>query len=160
MAKPTVPIPYGFDSAGFRQAIRFAMQMGAPPDPDKRPKFLPKAEGRTYYRNGVEIPTPRTDRDGRPLDPTIEMVETKPEPVTDVDCAIEIVTAESDELPVGNFRPTKAVVTFLDDEYAKVADCREMVYNGDRYVYGYEPELNGLFDVGVHTQVYYAVDDT
>ena len=61
-------------------------------------------------------------------------------PVTKrVDCAVEFERADAEELPVGNFRPTKATVTLLDEEYDQVKGARELVYNGDRYVYGYEP---------------------
>ena len=63
-------------------------------------------------------------------------------------------------MPVGNFRQTKAVVTLLDTEYAKVTGCREMNYNGDRYLYGYEPEVNGLFGIDVHTMIFYALDES
>jgi hypothetical protein len=164
---PNLGIPVGFDGEGFRNAIKFAMQMGTPtlpdgsPDPDKRPIFIKKVAARIYKdAAGNVIPPPRVDRDGRPFDPTIQVEESRPDPITDADCAVEVDRADADELPVGNFRPTKAVVTLLDVDYERVKDCRELVYNGDRYVYGYEPENNGLFDVGVHTMIYYAVDET
>lgn len=150
----------GFDSETFRNAIKFAMQMGTPPDPDRRPKFVKRSNIRTYWRNGVELlETPRMGREGEPLDADIEIKVVPPE-LIEVDCAIEIVLADADELPVGNFRQTKAMVTFLDDDYAKIEGCKEMTYNGDQYLYGYEPEANGMFDVGVHTIVWYALDES
>lgn len=163
---PDLGIDAGFDPAEFRRSIHFAMQMGTPPDPDKRPKFLKKSTSRTYWQNGVQLgSTPRLDRDGKPLDPTIEVrrgatTEYKMPDDSAVDCAIEVARADSDELPVGNFRPTKIVVTLLDDEYEVVRECRELIYNGDRYQFGYEPEAYGLFSVGVHTMIFYAIDES
>lgn len=161
MAEPdsSLGISADFDAAGFRNAIRFAMEMGLNPDPSRRPTFIRKSSSRVYKKNSVVISTPRLDRDGRPLDPEVEVVRPADVEVS-VDCAIEVQRADAEELPVGTFRPTKVVATLLDDQYEEVKDCREMLYNGDRYVYGYEPESNGLFDVGVYTIIFYAVEDT
>jgi hypothetical protein len=157
---PSLGIPVGFDSQGFRNAIGFAMQMGTPPDPARRPKFIKRSNLRTFWKDGVELPAPpRMGRNNEPLDPDVEVRITEPEAIT-VDCAIEIDAADADELPVGSFRPTKVICTLLDDAYARVEGCKELVYNGDRYLYGYEPEANGLFDVGVHTIVFYALDES
>lgn len=163
MATPNqgLGITADFDSQGFRDAIRFAMQMGTPPDPDKRPKFRRKNTARTYWKDGVQLTsTPRTGREGEPLDAEIEVRMGTPVVLSNVDCAVEIELADADELPVGNFRQTKAVVTFLDDEYKLIQGCKEMLYNGDEYRYGYEPEANGLFDVGVHTIIWYCLDES
>ena len=167
MANPSVPgFQVDFPADQFRNAITFAMQMGLPTlpdgsqDPDKRPIFVPKSTGKKYYMGGTEIPKPRVDRDGRPLDPTITVVDDQAEPIRDVNCAVEITEVGANEVPVGNFRPTKATVTVLDIEYPKVANCREMIYNGDRFLYDYEPENNGLFSVGVHTLIFFALGDT
>jgi hypothetical protein len=156
---PSLGISVDFDSQGFRDAIHFAMEMGAAPDPTLRPTFIFKSTVQSYRKNGVPVPDPRLDRDGKPLDPDIEAVETSGNRVQ-VDCAIEIIRADADELPVGNFRPTKAVVTLLDEEYAQVKGCREMVYDGDRYLFGYELEALGLFDVGTFTLIFYCLDDS
>lgn len=157
---PALGLSAAFDSTGFRNAIRFAMQMGTNPDPDRRPQFIRRSSVKTYWLDGVQLPDPpRMDRDGKPLNPDIE-VRREADQFLAVDCAIEVVKADAEELPVGNFRPTKLMVTLLDDQYAQVEGCREMVYNGDRYVFGYEPESNGLFDVGVYTLIFYAKDES
>jgi hypothetical protein len=156
---PALGISADFDGDQFRNAIRFAMQMGTPPEVGKRASFVFKSAGRTYWKDGVEQISPRLDRDGKPLDPTIQVINTAPV-VKTVDCAVEIVRADADELPVGNFRPTKAVVTLLDEQYDQVKGCRELLFNGDRYLYGYEPEGLGLFDVGINTMIFYATDET
>ena len=155
---PSFGIPVGFDSQGFRNAIGFAMQMGAPPDASRRAKFIKRSNLRTFWKDGEELTAPpRMGRNNEPLDPDIEVRIADPETIS-VDCAIEVEAADADELPVGSFRPTKVVCTLLDDQYALVEGCKELVYNGDRYLYGYEPELVGLFDDGVHTIVVYALD--
>lgn len=159
-------IEAGFDPVEFRNAIHFAMQMGTPPDPDMRLKFMRQPAGRTYWKDGVQLnTTPRTDRDGKPFDPDIEVRKPAPEAYTmpgggQVDCAIEVTRADADELPVGNFEPTKLIITLLDEEYAVVKDCRQVVYNGDLYRFGYAPEALGLFSVGVNTMIFYAENES
>lgn len=157
---PSLGISVDFDSDGFRKAIAFAMQMGINPDPDRRPIFVKRSNAVTYWKDGTElVAPPRLDRDGNPLDPDVEVRRAADENI-EVDCAIEVERAEADELPVGNFRPTKVVATLLDSEYQKIKTCRELLYNGDRYIFGYEPESTGLFDVGVYTMIFYARDES
>ena len=155
-------IPYAFNADQFRDAITFAAQMGAPPDPALRAKFVKPVTGKTYWKDGVELSEPPLmGRDGQPLDADVEVRRPDPEIVEDANCAIEIERVTNvDELPVGKFLNTRAVVTLLDVDYAKIQGCKEMRYNGDRYAYGYEPEALGLFDVGVHTVIYYAIDES
>jgi hypothetical protein len=157
---PALGISADFDGDQFRDSIRFAMQMGTPPEVGKRASFVFKSTGRTYRKGGQELASPpRLDRDGKPLDPNVEVINIPPV-IKIVDCAVEVVRADADELPVGNFRLTKAVVTLLDEQYDQVKGCRELLFNGDRYLYGYEPEGLGLFDVGINTMIFYATDET
>jgi hypothetical protein len=158
---PTLGFPTAFDKTGFEHAIRFAMQMGTPNDPDRAPVFIKKVTTLTYFEGSTEVAASslRLDRDGRPLNPNIRVQKAADQSVT-VDCAIEVARADADELPVGSFRPTKVIATLLDDDYALIDGCRELRYNGDTYIYGYEPEAYGLFDAGVHTIVFYALDES
>lgn len=158
---PALGLSATFDSQGFRNAIRFAMEMGAPPDPALRPTFVFPPSGTTYRKNGIDIAASdvRRDRDGHPLDPDIETIQT-PGARIQVDCAIEIMRADANEIPVGSFRPTKAVITLLDEEHEQVKGCREVIYNGDRYAFGYEPDAIGLFDVGTFTMIFYAIEES
>ena len=176
MAKPdpNLGIPANFPEQTFRNAIHFAMQMGTNPLLDKdgklerAPTFVIPGDGWSYLDQDGHViwaegdplaGKPRTDQDGQPLDPDIEVVE---DPDTEItrDCAIEVTRADADELPVGNFRPTKVVVTLLDDDYLAVKDARRLLYNGDEYIFGYEPESVGLFEVGVYTLIFYALDES
>jgi len=156
-----------FDPAAFRTAIQNAMQMGSPPDSTVSAVFVFPETGEVIYKkNGSEIMPPPLDLDGIPFDPLVERIIAPPKRVAvgtgpnDVHCAIEMMKADADEIPVGSFRPVKAVVTFLDEDYAKVVGCREMILNGDTYVYGYEPGAMGLFEVGVNQMIFYAKQET
>lgn len=161
MATPdgSLGINASFDADQFRSAIKFAMQMGSPPDSDKQVYFISKSSAATYFKNGFEVTGIRLDRDKMPLDPDVE-VRTAADVEIQVDCAIEVVRADTNEIPVGNFGDTKAVVTLLDVDYEQVKDCQEIRFNGDIYQRGYEPDGLGLFDVGINTIIYYALQET
>lgn len=158
---PSLGISANFPSDDFTSAIRFAMQMGAPPDEALRVTFVFASTGRTYRKGTTVLAETdvRLDRSGEPLDPEVTWTETPPRRAQ-VDCAIEIERADANELPVGNFRPTKATVTVLDEQHEQVKGCREIVYNGDRYLFGYEPDALGMFSVGVFTMIFYALDES
>lgn len=159
---PALGISVDFPELDFRNGITFAMQMGKPNDPELVPTFGFVATGEKTYRRGTEVLDPasvRKDRDGRPLDPTIRVFQA-PAVRIEVDCAIEVTPVNAEELPVGNFRPSKAEVTVLDTEWQKIRGCRDMKYNGDTYLFAFEPEVNGLFGVDVHTLVFYALKDS
>lgn len=156
-------IAANFQAQEFRNAVRFSMQMGAPTNPAKRAQFIKRSSVRTYWKDGIQLAgPPAMGRQGEPLDPDVEVRVAAPTIVTDVDVAIEISPARSDELPaspVGNFTTTKAEVTVLDVDYVKIDGFREMLYNGDTYLFGYEGQLNGLFGVDVHTLLFFALDE-
>jgi hypothetical protein len=159
---PALGIAVDFPELDFRNGINFAMQMGRPNDPELAPTFGFLPTGEVSYRRGTTLLDPdtvRKDRDGRPLDPTIRVFQAPAVRLT-VDCAIEINPVDAEELPVGNFRPSRANVTVLDTEWRKIHGCRDMKYNGDTYLFAFEPEVNGMFGVDVHTLVFYALKDS
>lgn len=150
-----------FPTATVRNAFLFAMQVGKPADPTRQVRFLRRSGAVTYQRNGVPIPIAdvRRDRDGKPLDPNIRVVRLPDEEVR-VDVAIELAEARAEELPVGNFRPVKATVTLMRQEYEQIVGCRELIYNQDRYGFGYELDATGLFDLTVHTLIFFALNES
>lgn len=151
-----------FPEADFVNGIRFAMQMGKHPDPERQVYFIRKVPGATYWRNNVQLnSTPEVDRDGTPLDPTIEVRRADDE-ILRVDYAVEVTETIKGyaDTGVGIIKPTKITITLLGPDYAQVKDCRECSYNGDRFVYSYEPEADGLFEVAIHQLVFIAKDDT
>lgn len=157
---PALGISVDFPETDFRNAISFAMQMGAPPDLNAQAVFVFKSTGRTYMQNGSPVLNPRLDRDGRPLDPEVAVVEI-PGVQVKADCAIAMESSQGiqGEGPVGQFPTTRAVVTLIDDQYAKVKGCREMIFDGDHYLFGYERDVVGLFAVGVYTLVFNVIDE-
>lgn len=140
-----------FDLAQFNTAIRFAMQMGKPTNAEDQPEFrFPKT---ISYPPGTAV-----DEDGIAFDPTIARTTTQPPPVK-VDCAFEFSDATPDELPVGTFRPTKVIITLLEEEYQQVADAEEVVIGGDRYYLSHEHPPLGLFDASIRQLTAYAIDE-
>ena len=157
---PSLGFSSAFDSSLFNNAIRFAMQMGAPLQEELRPTFVFASAGVSYWRGEDEVLNPRVDRDGSPLDPEIEERQVPPRRIQ-VDCAVEVERgALAGETPVGNFQQTRLVVTLLEEQYAQVKGCASCEYNGDNYLYAFEPDNFGLFDAGVHTLIFNAEDET
>ena len=158
---PSLGISVDFPEETFRNAVTFAMQMGTPPAINAQAVFVFKSTGRSYERLGVPVTNPRMDRDGRPLDPEVKTVEIPPRTVQ-VNCAIVMEAGArgvSTESPVGAFLGTRAVVTLLDDQYLLVKGCRELIFDGDHYLFGNERDVNGLFGVGIYTLVFNAIDE-
>lgn len=158
---PTLGISVNFPTETFNNAIRFAMQMAAPMEEYKRVTFIMPVSGLpTYWKNGNPVNSPRVDRDGNPLDAEIERRDPVPEEIQ-VDCAWEIVGGGGDdETPVGAFQQTRLVVTLLEEQYQEIVGCQAVRYNGDDYLYAYEPDNYGLFDAGVHTLIFTAKEET
>lgn len=161
---PALGITADFPTETVRNAFLFAMQMGKPNDVARQVKFIKRSPGRRYFLGSVEQFQPpagtlRLDRDGRPLNPEIR-VEQTPDSEIAVDVAIELTEATADELPVGNFRPVKATVTLMTQEYDLIKGSRELKYNNDRYGFGYELDANGLFDLTVHTLIFFAINES
>lgn len=158
---PALGINVDFPAETVRNGLLFAMQMGAPNAASERVKFIRKDASLRYYLNDVEVfpPDIKIDRDGRPLNPEIVMVPVEDQEI-EVDCAIEIEEVTADETPVGNFRPVRATVTLMQEEYEQVDGCRELAYNNDRYGYGWEPDSIGLFGMNFHVMIFFALDET
>lgn len=164
---PALGIPAGFDSSQVRNALLFAMQMGTPNKETERVRFVKKSPGRRYFLDDVEkFPPPlgdlRLDRDLKPLNPNI-VVQVDDDVPIPLDVSIEITQVNAEELPVGSFRPVKAEVTMMQQEYDQmVAEQagKEMLYNNDRYGYAYETEAIGLFDMTFHVLIFYAIDES
>lgn len=153
-----IQTPVSFDSDAFKGAIRYAMQMGAPAEAGQQATFVFADSSPTYWKNGQELLTaPRLDRDGKPLDPEVEVRATAGAEVA-VDCSVAFTERDTDETPVGMLGSTKVEVTLLGEQYALVKGARSLRFNGDDYVFGYEHNM-GLFDVAVHVMVFYPKDE-
>jgi hypothetical protein len=157
---PALGFVVDFPTDLFNNAIKFAMQMGTPNEESKRVTFVFSGNGSTYWKNGTELsPPPALDLDGHPYDPEVEVRKTA-DVTLQVDCAVEVKEVlPRPEDPVGTFQHTELTVTLLEAEYQQVVGCKAVTYNGDRYVYSFEPTNYGLFDANVHQMVFTSEDD-
>lgn len=140
----------GFNSAEFRDAIHFAMKMGAAPEVDEQAIFhFATASAFTAPADGADVP----------FDPSAVITTTTPDPVK-VDCAIEYLDSENQPTSFGLMAPTRIVVTLLDVDYEQVQDAAYVVIHGDRYDYRRTEPPAGLFDVGLYTMHFTARNET
>lgn len=140
-----------FNSSEFRAAIRFAMEMGAAPDPAKRLSF--------HFPSVLTYNAP-VDGDHVPFDPNATVTKVEPTPLTGIDCAVEYFDAENQPTNFGMLAPSRITVTLLDEEYEKVQGCAYVVAHGDRYDYRRTEPPSGLFDVGVYILHFTARSET
>jgi hypothetical protein len=136
--------PSGFNSADFRTAIRFAMNMGTPTDPAKQVTFLfPE----------VDVFAPH-DPAAHPYD-----WSSTPTAVTSPARQVTVLAAVSyggpplvEGTPMGQFDQEKLTLTLLDQDYALVVGATEVLVGGVHYVIDPPGAMPvGLFDVTVYT---------
>jgi hypothetical protein len=134
-------------AAEFRADIGAVSMMGLPEDPALRPIFHFE-DGRTYANE---------DSAGRPWDWTAS--PTDPEPpagitagngVGEVLVAVEAREGETDETTAGTYEADEYILTFLDDEWAKVSQFTWVSLGGRRFKRGKTVNPIGLNDVTVH----------
>lgn len=133
-----------FPTAGgatrFREGIKFAMDMAAPPEEENRA---------TFYFPSQLVYTGPTDDEGVPFDPDTSVVREQPDPVR-VACAIEYYDAQGELLSgFGIVSPTRLAILLLDHEYELIKGCAFVVVGGEKYVYRRTEAPTGLFDVGI-----------
>lgn len=142
----------GFNGAEFRDAIHFAMQMGAAPDEAEQVKFhFPSV---LTYNTGAPH-----DGLGVPFDPNATVTSTAP-PAVHVDCAVEYFDKEDQPTSFGLMAPSRIAITLLDVDYVTVKDCSYVVVHGDRYDYRRTEPPGGLFDVGLYVMHFSAENET
>lgn len=134
------PIP-GFDPDGFRDAIRFAMTMGAPLDADQQA---------TFYFPKTAVTTGVVDAQGVPYSPDTAVTKQSPKQPVKVACGVEDASGSADETSLGDFGDG-IIITLLDTEYAQVVGFEYVAYKGVRYDFRRElPDAAALGPVGVH----------
>lgn len=136
----------GFDAAGFRDGIRFAMNMGAPPVVGDQVKF---------YFAPTSTTSASKDDTGLPFNPAVAPTVTTPTPVS-VPCSVEFARQEGEHDRIGYVVPSRLRVMLLDADFDLVEGCAYLVYGGDRYDFRYEEPPTGLFDVGIHVLIFVA----
>ncbi len=130
----------GFSAAEFREAIHFAMTMGAPPDTENQVVFS-WAPTRTYdAANPSDAPYDWTDA---------PLTSTSPAPVTLTAVAVEFSpVADGTGTPMGRFDQSKGMLTILDEDYVAVATADRVSFGGRTYMLQ-EATPIGLFEVTV-----------
>lgn len=151
MAKPPASygIPYQFDAARFRNAIRFVFEMEQPPEPGLRITF--------FFDDTVTYGGPK-DSENVPFDPNQAPTRVSRTPVS-VPCDVTFKNQNDEITPFGTVVPARIHVLLLDVDYIQVKDASFCVINGDRYLRHYEEPSFGLFDVGLHTLVFTAENE-
>ena len=139
-----------FNAAEFRDAIAFAMTMGAAVDVGERATFhFPKTLVYNAPADGAQVP----------FDPAATVTASEP-PAIQVNCAIDYFDAENQPTSFGLLSPSRLTITLLDEDYAKVKDSSYVVVHGDRYNYRRTEPPSGLFDVGIYTMHFTAQNET
>src|SRR5438309_2807566 len=113
----------GFDARAFRQNIRFVMQMGTPPLEGEQAAF--------YFPSQLVYNTP-VDADDVPFDPSATVTRIVP-PAVKVPCAVEYKDVNGELTDFGVITPSKASITLLDEDYAKVKGCSYVVLRGEKF---------------------------
>lgn len=133
----TIP---GFDPDEFRNALRFAMDMGAPNDAAQRATF--------YFPKTVTATGP-TDASGAPYSPDAAVTRAQSKPPVTVSCAIEDAAGSADETRIGRFGDG-IIITLFDEEFAQVTGFEFVGYRGLRYDYDRELLGSSLGSVDIH----------
>lgn len=131
----------GFDPDAFRDGIRFAMDLGAPPDASLQATFVfPK----------VKTTTGPVNAQGVPLDPSARATFAPSKPPVKVACGIEYGDGTTTDTSIGRFSTDKIVVTVLDSEYEQIQGFELVLFNTVPYYYKKELRVAGLGPVGVY----------
>lgn len=131
-----------FNATQFREAIQFAMNMGAPTE---------TADQVTFVWN-VKDDYASEDNTGSPWDWTATPTQDNSvDNVTLTNVAVEYFSGLGDlnARAAGQFDNPTAVVTILDEDYTSVVGANEVLLGGNTYVINYVTQV-GLFDVDVY----------
>lgn len=117
-----------FDRDAFIRGITTAMTIGLPNEPENM---------LTFYFGNVVVNTAPADTDGVPFSVTAVPTTTPVKPPVQVPCAIEYDDGSGRLENVSEVIPSKAVLTFLAEDYAKVEGFQAVVMGGIVYRYSH-----------------------
>ena len=147
MATTTDSRASGFSAAAFKDAIRFAMNMGLPDTASERITFR-WTPASTYTTSSPG---------GNPYDLTDTPTSTDSAADVLVDAAVEFVSRASlgETTSIGSFENPRLIVTLLDDEYATITDATlglpdQVLVGGNSYNIDFVAPPIGLFSVTVY----------
>lgn len=152
MASTTDPRGSNFPSAQFRDAIKFAMNMGLPNTVSERATFRWKVES-TYSE---------ADPGGTPYDLTAAPTSTDAPADVRIDCAVEFVstTNASGGTAVGDFDVARVVLTVLDTDFVLIDGADQVLLGQNIYDINFVAPPMGLFDVTIYQIYATAVDES
>lgn len=132
-----------FDPDRFRDAIKFAMRMGAPEDETKRVTF--RWNKVASYNNA--------DPAGRPYAWDSTPVAEFDHPDVLIDCAVDFSArpAGTRDTPIGQFDTSTIAITVLDSDIETISGADLVVIDGDTYEIKFIGPPTGLFDVTIFT---------
>jgi hypothetical protein len=142
----------GFDATEFRDAIRFAMRMGAPEDPSERATF------RWTKQQTFAV----ADVGGSTYDWSATPASTTQHPDVQVDVAVEFSArpAATRDEAAGQFDESRVTLTLLDEDYANVRGASEVILGGNTYNIDFVGPPMGLFEVTVYSVFCTARDES
>ena len=152
MATSTDARAASFDSTEFRDAIKFAMNMGLPDDETERATFRWTTE-RTFAT---------ADSGGSPFDIHATPVTEVERADVLIDVAVEYgsVRGQDAGTSVGEFTSSRAVITVLDEDYVSIVGADMVLLGGDTYDIKFVRPPIGLFDVTIYQLDCEARDET
>lgn len=144
-----------FNAAEFRNAIKFAMRMGAPEETTERVTF----------RWTTEKTFDTADASGDPFSWTAAADTTDAPDDVQVDVAVDFNKPNStDGTSVAEFNTTSAVLTLLDVDYEQIfSDGRradQVIIDDDRYDIAFVAPPYALFDVTVYDLYIKSIDES
>jgi len=151
MAATTDPRGASFDGATFRDAIRFAMNMGLPNNVSERATFMWESVS-TY-----DIADPV----GNPYDYNAVPTHTTHHADTQVPVAVQFIQRGGQgevSTPFGEIDATHVILTVLDEDYQLIYTAQKVKLGGDVYKINFVAPPEGLFDVTVYN-VYATAED-
>jgi hypothetical protein len=121
-----------------------------------------KVEERATFQWRVERTYAEGDSAGDPYDWTSTPTEVVARDEVQIDVAVEMVgtNAWAAETPVGQFNPTRVMLTIMDDDYVKVEGADTVLLGGATYNIDYVAPPQGLFDVTVYQMYCRALDES
>lgn len=152
MASSTDARAAGFNAAEFRDAIKFAMNMGLPETESERATFRWNVD-RTFAvadSGGVpfskaEVPVTEVEHDDVQVDVAVEFTNVRGADITNA---------------VGQFNTARAVITVLDEDYALIEGANMVLLGGNTYDIKFVRPPVGLFAVTVYQLDCEARDET
>lgn len=152
MVASSDPRAAGFDSAAFKDAINFAMEMATPSDVLQRATFR--------WRDEKTFDT--QDSGGSPYSFTAVPSITIHRDDLSVNVAVQFIPKNSimEGTSFGEFNNPRVILTLLDESYQQVWDADEVLLGGDLYVIEYTEPPIGLFDVTVWSMYAIARDES